>query len=735
MPRSGRSSFRRILLLQILLFSIPILLIGEAVALKEARDSLLETARQNLTESAVRKAGEIEREIQALRSNLLTAAESGVLQKGSREEAQAFIEKLQSRFPTRVTCIQLLKPKLLDAPKAPTPKPSPTQTKATQSPSSQGQESAIVASTCGNKVLTPAPAWVAPKVQSPFLPEGQYDVQLLSAGTRPSDPGNSSALYSPAFPSPSPTISPDLERSPTNNAGGRYTELDLVLGLPIYHPEGQLRYQLQLHTILLQSEQTAARSLLGSTIVIAQDGTILTHPNTKMIGQNLQKMGSNGATLALILSNARAGNSNLQFLENLNDQHERWLAGYSSAKIKLSGQADNLTWAVLAVTPLEQALYGMNDIKRVMIILTLGLFGAYTLSTIYVARSLSRPLEKLGNYARRIHDLSVSETVPQNFKMRELNQLAITLDGMMKRLEERAKELEAARHEAEVANQLKSEFLATTSHELRTPLNGIIGCIRLVRDGCCDSPEEEMEFLQRADEAALHLLKIINDILDLARIEAGAVTVKSELFDLRELLREVVELQQIQTQQKGLQFFYHEPSIIPMAQADRAKLKQVLLNIIYNAIKFTDEGSITLDMQLKETYDLPSAAILTTHSGKNAAEVVHQGLWAVISVMDTGIGIAPEQQHKLFRPFVMVDGSTTRKFEGTGLGLAISRNLMNLMGGNIVLESAGLNEGTKVRIFLPLAQTLPMEAAEPADGAIAPLAQPNRFTSPVERSR
>ena len=223
--------------------------------------------------------------------------------------------------------------------------------------------------------------------------------------------------------------------------------------------------------------------------------------------------------------------------------------------------------------------------------------------------------------------------------------------------------------------------MATTSHELRNPLNVIINSIRLVRDDLCDVREEEKEFLKRADETAIHLLGIINDLLDISRIEAGKFSVVMKPIDLRQVIKDVINLQSVNIQQKGLQLNSIELKEQIRVNADTAKLKQVLINVIANATKFTDAGSITITTEIENC------------QGKS---------WVVVAVKDTGIGIDTQQQQKLFRPFVMVEGGTTRKYNGTGLGLAISRNLIELMGGTITLDSAGINQGTTVKISLPL---------------------------------
>ncbi|MFM6197546.1 MAG: sensor histidine kinase, partial [Dolichospermum sp.] len=275
--------------------------------------------------------------------------------------------------------------------------------------------------------------------------------------------------------------------------------------------------------------------------------------------------------------------------------------------------------------------------------------------------------------------------------------LAQALDQMVERLKDWAEELEIAWKEAKSANQIKSQFLATTSHELRNPLNIIINCVRLVHDGLCDHREEELEFLKKADDTAIHLLGLINDLLDISKIEAGKLSVIIVPLDLRQLLLEVINLQSVNIQSKRLQLICDIGDKPIPIKADIVKLKQVLINIIGNATKFTDEGSIQISTTIYKNSYQP---------------------YAIVSIKDTGIGIDPGEQNKLFRPFVMVDGTTTRKFEGTGLGLAISRNLIELMGGKISLQSLGLNQGTTVIIKLPLTDLALLPNTEKKDAII-----------------
>ncbi|NET37221.1 MAG: two-component sensor histidine kinase [Cyanothece sp. SIO1E1] len=639
MPQSGHFSFRKILLLRILLLSIPILLLGEAVTLRKARTSLLNTARQNLTESATRKADNIHRTIQSLEGGLLTATETQVLKAGSPQAVEAFLPQLEPRLPTQIDCIQLI----------------------------DAKTEVIAASTCEHQQLNPNPArsWLDEQNHQALEQPGVYLLSVGQVGSRSTAPS---------------------------------TELNIVLGAPVYEPSGQLRYILKVHAVLSQLENIEPKSLLGYTVVIDQDNVVLAHPYVDQVGEDLKLDNSErGERLRDIINNAQGGDSDVRHLFSFGPSNQEWLAGYNSVTVAISPDEER-NWTVLAVTRLDHALFGLEDIKQVLLILTLGLVAALTLSALYVARDLSLPIEQLGNYALRIQDRPSSERVPRGFKIRELNYLASALDNMVQRLGERARELEAAWQEAEAANQLKSEFLANTSHELRTPLNAIIGCIRLVQDGCCDDPQEERDFLQRADNAAIHLLKVINDILDIAKIEAGTLSLAIEPVDLKEILSQVIDLQIVQIQQKGLKLIYPDLKDPILVEVDRAKLKQVFLNIIYNAIKFTDQGSITITTQIKTSKEPQKSAT------KASDEAVAPPAWVVVTVRDTGIGIDPAQQHKLFRPFVMADGSTTRKFEGTGLGLAISKNLVVLMKGRINLHSLGIGYGTTIEITLPISQ-------------------------------
>jgi len=651
MAKPGRSSFRRILLSRILLLSVPVLLIGEAITFRKARSSLLETARQNLTESAVRKGESITDEIAALKANMFAASQTTILQQGTTHNAQQFIDQLAPQLPTQIQCIQLTNP----------------------------QTGNIVASTCGNKQINSAKA---------------KNWWYLFQQTHKSREQPAARLYIEAL---LPKQVPPIKAIGLSSSGQAHQQgqLKLLLSTPVYDLAGQIRYALSIQSTLPEKKLYKPGSLAGYTVVIDQSGAILAHPLADRVGRKIQQE-ADAKKLESIVKNALAGQQDVLHLFSFERNGVEFIAGYSAILSPIPTERGQ-KWIILAVTRRDNTLFDLQEIKLILFVLTLCLLGASTLATLYVASDLARPLEKLRDYALSVHRQGGLRRAPHNFKVRELNQLAEALDHMVAQLQAWALEIETAWEETQAANQLKSEFLATTSHELRTPLNGIIGCVRLVRDGCCDHREEEMQFLEQADEAAIHLLGIINDLLDISKIEAGKLSVVTELIDLQRVLKEVINLQTVHIQQKGLQLIASDCEEPIIVQADPAKLKQVLINVIGNAVKFTEKGYIKIVTRIE------SAADLLASGGTPQV---------IVTVQDTGVGIDPAQQHKLFRPFVMVDGTTTRKFGGTGLGLAISRNLIELMGGGIILCSAGHDQGTTVAITMPVSDISPLHFPE-----------------------
>ncbi|MCW6035789.1 hypothetical protein K4A83_05810 [Spirulina subsalsa FACHB-351] len=652
------SSFRRILLTRLFLVSVPVFLLGVGltygVTYRKGRSALLETARQNLTESAIRKGETISQLIEGLKSNLVAVSQSTTLKRGSVEEQQGYLEELAEYLPTEIDCVQIHN--VVD----------------------QG----VIASTCGSQPLNaPNPeVWFA---QSPEVTLNPLQVQVQ-------------------------VLLPLQSEEKTVLDGSTLT---LIYTVPIYDDEGQLRSTLHVQSRIINETSLSRGSLTGYGMVINQQGVVLAHPLGEYVGRSVDELMS-GDRLQNTIRSATSGRSDFLHFE---EQGVSLLAGYTAIQNPVANNPDQF-WVVLAVTRLDDALSALEPIRRTLLQLLIGLsvtiLGASFFTILYVARDLAQPLEKLTQFALQQETLQTDHKIPQNFKIWEFRQLASALNSMLTNLKHWAEELEVAWREAQTANQLKSEFLTTISHELRTPLNAIIGSLRLVEDGMCDDPDEELEFLAQADHAAVHLLKIIDEILDLSKVEAGQLSVDMQQVNLGEIIDEVISFQILALEDKGLKLNLEMPEYPLLVHGDPAKLRQVLINVFNNAIKFTKVGSITIKIQVEM---LPT--VLGDSAEEDSSEYISSpsGQQVVILIQDTGIGIDPTLQNRLFRPFVMIDGSTTRASGGMGLGLAISRNLIELMGGKITLHSAGKDQGTTVKLYLATVKRYDLSAMSGED--------------------
>ncbi len=245
----------------------------------------------------------------------------------------------------------------------------------------------------------------------------------------------------------------------------------------------------------------------------------------------------------------------------------------------------------------------------------------------------------------------------------------------------RQEELKEAKKEAEAASRAKSQFLANMSHEIRTPLNAVLGFASLIKDTELD--ERQSDYVETIAESGESLLSILNDVLDVSKIEAGALDLDETEVNIERLIRSVMALMSVRAQSKDLEIAsYVDPNIPVSLIGDQGRIRQILVNLIGNAIKFTEEGGISLEVRLEDRLPGDKVAIL-------------------FSVSDTGMGISPEQQAQLFERFTQADVSTTRQFGGTGLGLSICHDLVELMEGTLEVQSE-VGEGStfKARIVL-----------------------------------
>ena len=289
------------------------------------------------------------------------------------------------------------------------------------------------------------------------------------------------------------------------------------------------------------------------------------------------------------------------------------------------------------------------------------------LMALLLASASLRPLDQLVAYARCYQVGTIPDAIPGEHRSDEIGVLARTFRALLARVTEDVRLMEAKTREAEQANLAKSEFLATVSHEIRTPLNGVIGMTDLALTGPLD--ESKRSLLETAQSSGELLLAIINDILDFSKIEAGGVELETIDVSVALLIQQTLAIVGPRVRAKDLKLVSTiAPDIPPVIRTDPVRLKQVLLNLLNNSVKFTSQGSVTLR--------------LTRREGTSERAILH------FSVQDTGIGIPKDAQDRVFRRFSQANNSTTRKYGGTGLGLAICRGLVeNSMQGKIGFTS------------------------------------------------
>ena len=331
---------------------------------------------------------------------------------------------------------------------------------------------------------------------------------------------------------------------------------------------------------------------------------------------------------------------------------------------------------------------------------------AAVLCALYIARRMSsrlsnaalEPLQQLTSLMESVsNDANLQLRAPAS-DISELDTLARGFNGMLEQIQERDAHLAAhrerledevairtaqlreARDASEASSRAKSEFLATMSHEIRTPMNGVLGMTELLLYGKLS--DEQRRFAQSVQNSGRQLLGIINSILDFSKIESGHIELEAVDFSLNELVEDTLDMFAQQADEKGLELVgrISPPNLAYMLRGDPFRLRQVLTNLIGNAVKFTAEGEIVVHALIEET---------------------PEGVQLSLRVEDTGIGIPPESLLKIFDHFAQADGSTTRQYGGTGLGLAICKRLVELMGGNIAVESA-VGQGSKFLVQLPL---------------------------------
>lgn len=338
------------------------------------------------------------------------------------------------------------------------------------------------------------------------------------------------------------------------------------------------------------------------------------------------------------------------------------------------------------------------------ILLKAGILALFALLFTFVlarrlAGSLSQPIRDIGNAVKAIQDgdfktpLPIVDDTELGALSQHINNLAQALEQASREQHQAMAQLIQTREEAEKANNAKSDFLAMMSHELRTPMNGVLGMLQLLET--TDMTEEQIEYAALASESTEHLLKVINDILDFSRIERSELELEHIPFNLAELIGACAQSFQHSAMQRGLALNLRIPEDMRglQVQGDPTRIRQILVNLVGNALKFTEQGRVSIEAQWQS--------------------LDHELLWFTCSVRDSGIGISSESLELMFNAFQQADSSISRRYGGTGLGLPIARTLAERMGGTLRAQSEeGL--GSVFTLEIPLAlykQALPKQVA------------------------
>ncbi len=372
----------------------------------------------------------------------------------------------------------------------------------------------------------------------------------------------------------------------------------------------------------------------------------------------------------------------------LGTAHVLVLAGLTtgSTRLLLPMRKGSVAYLLAVMVPLSARYFSQGDLLGITLGICVALF------ILYMASAMQR------------NHRSLSDALVMRF---EREALAAELQAENTRRESRESELREAREKAESASRAKGEFLATISHEIRTPMNGVLGMLRVVRD--TPLSHEQRGYLKTASDSAESLLLLLNDVLDFSKIEAGRLELEHAPFQPVTVAKAVNDLLHARARDKGLQFDLQIGDNLPGAIiGDATRLRQILVNLIGNAIKFTERGRVELSVACAER--TPTRAVMQ------------------FTVTDTGIGIDSAALERLFKPFTQADTSMSRRYGGTGLGLAISMRLAQAMGGALQVQSA-INQGTTFRLILPC--KLPEVALTPTPRHD----EPPRFVTPTLHGR
>lgn len=440
----------------------------------------------------------------------------------------------------------------------------------------------------------------------------------------------------------------------------------------------------------------------GYGLLLDNDGTILALPEAGETDWNLDEITEHHYQEAIMQDTFKPLDFNLYNRQDLqgfpaavalSDSGTANLTLENESKVASWATIEQTGWKLVIIVPQAAVFAGVNQMQE-----SLSQIGFYSLAA-FIALNLlllvaiiryaqttgdriAKPLQAINAIVRQIGEGEYDQTVP-DISVHELRETAETIVQMGHQLDE------AMSNNAilQTANNLKSEFIANMSHEIRTPVHAILGYTSLLRE--TTSNGRQIKYIDTIQKAGTNLLTIINGILDLSKLEAGMINLQPEPFDLHSMLLEIQELYAYDCERKGIQFkLIQDPGLPEIIVLDELRLRQILVNLVGNATKFTEHGSIGLSAraipQTPQPADSPDPARITL----------------VLAVQDSGIGIPHNQIKRIFEPFRQKDGQSSRKYGGTGLGLAIVQRFVDLMNGKIQVDSIE-GQGTIFTVTLP----------------------------------
>jgi signal transduction histidine kinase/ActR/RegA family two-component response regulator len=475
------------------------------------------------------------------------------------------------------------------------------------------------------------------------------------------------------------------------------------LGRPVIYivkslPDGRIGFGVISTSYLVSLQQAIAFGDQGHAVITDARGQVIAHPFKDWVAASRDISG-----VPVVAAMMRGESGVDQFYSPA--FHGPMIAGY--AVVPETG------WGVMVPQPLAELRRRASQVNEMATVVAIASFGAAAFLSWLIAIYLARPVREVAATAEAVLNGNEEVSVPafRGAVPREIRQMGLAFNTMLGDLRRKASETRQALHQAETSNQAKTQFLANMSHEIRTPLNGVVGMIELMQ--FTDLSEPQKRYLEQATQSTQTLLHLVDDVLDLSRIEVGKLELEHLPFHLLSLIHDMRLLFSDQARAKGLTLAVTLPDDLNvMLVGDSHRLLQVLANLIGNALKFTVEGGIIIRVARIE--DLETAVRLR------------------FEVSDTGIGVPTNKQQIIFEAFSQADSSMTRRYGGTGLGLSIARELCGMMGGEIGVNSAvGVGSSFWFTVLLDKPDGHADATREPVSVPPAPRAAPVLLTPAI----